>query len=40
MTKVANFWRVVRYAIDSNGRTLRLCLVLVVLAVVGFAWHR
>jgi hypothetical protein len=39
MTTMANFWRVVQYAIDNNGRTLRLCLVLVILAVVGIAWH-
>ncbi|MFD4711929.1 hypothetical protein ACFWN5_19980 [Streptomyces sp. NPDC058430] len=39
MTTVATFWRVVQYAIDSNGRTFRLCLVLVVLATLGAAWR-
>jgi hypothetical protein len=29
-----NRWDVIRYAIDSNARTLRLCAIIVVVGVV------
>ena len=37
---VAEFWRVVRDAINSNGMTARLCVLLLFIALLGFAWHR
>jgi hypothetical protein len=37
---VAEFWRVVRDAINSNSMTARLCVLLLIMALLGFAWHR
>jgi hypothetical protein len=36
-TPVNEFWRTVREAIESNAKTLRLCMILLVIAIV--AWH-